>query len=272
MRTGYVGPLALLALTIGGYAADVAPKVIGISWVAFFAMAVAIPMGIRASRDAHARRLVWGYGLASGAMITSAAIFLVPNAIGHHSQYGGVGIAIGVVSGYGAHTIGHRLTHVDAPFDDTALRLTAHALAAGAVIGAVYAVMPELGALLGLAIVSHKGPAGYAAANRLAAEGLSATPLLIPAASVGLTAIPVAMFGLSHGPVVNALVFGFASGVFLHLAMDFLPRCEVGGEIHRLAALGDDGHDVLDRLRWHAVWSTTTGAIVVITAWTVIPT
>ena len=43
--------------------------------------------------------MVWGFGLAAGAMITSAAVFLVPGAIGHHPQYGGFGIALGLLVG-----------------------------------------------------------------------------------------------------------------------------------------------------------------------------
>ncbi len=39
----------------------------------------------------------------------------------------------------------------------TTIAIAAHALSAGLVIGLVYASMPDLGILLGLAIVSHKG-------------------------------------------------------------------------------------------------------------------
>ncbi len=269
-RTGLAaaGPTALVALSAAGYALGVAPKVLGIAWVAFLAMALAIPLGVRASRRQHARRLVWGYGLASGAMVTSAAVFLVPGAVGHHPEFGGFGVALGVVAGYSAHTVGHRLTHVDAPFEDTALRLAAHALAAGGIIGIVYAAMPALGPLLGLAIVSHKGPAGYAAAHRLSNEGRPVWPLLVPAAGVGITAIPAALLAVPADPVVNAVVFGFAAGIFLHVAMDFLPRCEVGGEVYELAAVESPAdHGLLDRLRLHAVTSTALGAAAVFVAW-----
>ncbi|MDZ7701297.1 MAG: ZIP family metal transporter [Halobacteriales archaeon] len=261
----------MTALSAVGYAYGVAPKLLGIAWVAFLAMALAIPLGVRAGRRQHARRLVWGYGLASGAMVTSAAVFLVPGAIDHHSAFGGFGLALGVVAGYSAHTVGHRLTHLDAPFEDTALRLTAHALAAGSVIGVVYAAMPTLGPLLGLAIVSHKGPAGYAAAHRLSREGRSVWPLLVPAAGVGITAIPAALLAIPAAPIFNALVFGFASGIFLHLAMDFLPRCEVGGEIYQVASVESPAdHDLLDRLRLHAVSSTAIGGVAVFLAWLVV--
>ncbi|MFB6352783.1 MAG: ZIP family metal transporter [Halobacteriales archaeon] len=267
-RLAAVPPAALAALSVVGYALGVTPKVLGIAWVAFLAMALAVPVGVRASRRRHARRLVWGYGLASGAMVTSAAVFLVPGAVGHHPEFGGFGLALGVLAGYSAHTVGHRLTHVDAPFEDTALRLSAHALAAGAIIGVVYAAMPSLGPLLGWAIVSHKAPAGYAAASRLAGRGRPVWPLLVPAAGVGLTAIPTALLAVPSAPVVNALVFGFAAGIFLHVAMDFLPRCEVGGEIYQAASLDAPAdHGRLDRLRLHAVSSTVIGGAAVFLAW-----
>jgi len=264
------GPGLLIALTIGGYAAGVAPKLLGISWVAFGAMAGAIPLGKRATRSGSAGGLVWGYGLASGAMITSAAVFLLPSAIDHHPTFGGFGVAAGIVIGYSAHTVGHRLSHAEAPFEDTTVRLTAHALAAGSVIGVVYGAMPDLGLLLGLAIVSHKGPAGYAAARRLAGQGKPASVLLLPAAGVGLTAIPVAAASFSWTPTGNAVVFGFAAGVFLHVAMDFLPRCEVGGEIDEAAAIDGDSHALLDRLRLHSVASTGLGAVAVFLAWALV--
>ncbi|MFC6863724.1 ZIP family metal transporter [Halomicroarcula sp. GCM10025817] len=260
--------LTAVAVTSG------AEKVLVISWVAFAAMALGAWLGANADRTSP-HRLVWGYGLASGAMITSAAMFLVPQAMGLGTaagtpRIGGIGIALGVVAGYATHTIGHRLTHVDAGIDTTTAAIAAHALSAGLIIGLVYASMPSLGLLLGLAIVSHKGPAGYAAARRLARNGQSATGLLLPAAGVGLTAIPMALVTVPDAPVVNALVFGFAAGIFLHVAMDFLPSCEAGSEIDEACSLHEHSHDLLDELRTHAVGSTVLGAVVVVVAWTLV--
>lgn len=244
-------------------------KLLGISWVAFGAMSLGAVLGAR-SRNRHPRRLVWGYGLAGGAMLTSAAVFLVPQAISQHPKYGGFGIALGVLVGYNGHTIGHRLSHLDLPMNTTVAALTAHALSAGLIIGVIYGAMPELGALLGLAIVSHKGPAGYAAARRSQLGGESSAPILLPAAGVGLTAIPVAYLSLSGSAVTNAVVFGFAAGVFLHIAMDFLPSCEVGGEIDKVADLSQESHALLDRMRIHALFSTTAGGLAVLAAWLVL--
>ena len=270
---GVAGVVALvvlspLAVSLG------AGKVLIISWVAFAAMAAGAWLGGRAeTTDAH--RLVWGYGLASGAMVTSAAMFLLPQAMGlgqaaGSPRLGGIGVAAGIAVGYSSHTIGHRLTHVETSFDVTTLEITAHALSAGLIIGLVYASMPGLGLLLGLAIVSHKGPAGYAAARRLARSGKSATALLLPAAGVGITAIPMALLSVPEAPAVNAVVFGFAAGIFLHVAMDFLPKCEAGSEIDEVVQLQEGAHHLLDELRTHAVASTIVGVLLVVTAWTLL--
>lgn len=244
-----------------------------ISAVAFGAMAVGAWLGHRsaAGLDATddvsdtARRLVWGYGLASGAMITSAALFLLPGALAGRGPpwAGGIGVAVGLLAGFAAHTLGHRLSHAE-PFDDAALSLAAHSVAGGAVIGFVYAADPSIGALLGVTIVSHKGPAGYAAARRLTRQGRSPAVLLLPAAAVGLTAIPTGLAPVPSDPAVIAGVFGVAAGAFLHVAMDFLPRCGVGEEVHAVA--GED-HALLDRLRLHATLSTILGAGIVVVAW-----
>ncbi|SDM60071.1 zinc transporter, ZIP family [Halogranum gelatinilyticum] len=239
-----------------------------ISWAAFAAMAGAGVLAVYTHRE-HAQSLVWGYGLASGAMITSAAVFLVPQAIGVSGgtpQYGGFGIALGLVVGFGSHTIGHRLAHMDLPLDRTVAELSAHALSAGAIIGLIYGNM-DVGLTLGLAIISHKGPAGYAAANRLARNGRGWSVLLLPAAGVGIAAILSSLVAIPASGAVRGVVFGFAAGVFLHVAMDFLPRCEIGSEIHDVLKVEGDAHQLLDRLRLHAVASTALGGFAVFVAW-----
>jgi ZIP family zinc transporter len=262
---GLVGVVALAALSTLAVVGGVG-KVLVIAWVAFGAMAAGAAVGARAG-TAYPSRLVWGYGLASGAMVTSSAVFLVPQAIGLDPRVGGFGIAAGLLIGYATHVVGHRLAHVDVGLDLTAAQITAHALSAGLIIGLVYGSMPSLGLLLGLAIVSHKGPAGYAAAHRLRESGNPISALLLPAAGVGITAIPAALVPIPDFPAVNAAVFGFAAGVFLHVAMDFLPSCEVGGEVDEVCSLSERSHDLLDRLRIHAVASTLLGGVAVFGAW-----
>jgi ZIP family zinc transporter len=267
--TGVAATVLLVVLSVAAVVGGTR-KVLIIAWVAFAAMALGAWLGVRADAT-NPHRLVWGYGVASGAMITSAAMFLVPQAIGiggtvGAAKVGGVGIAVGLLVGYSAHTIGHRLTHFDLPLDVTSAQISAHALAAGAVIGLVYASMPSLGLLLGMAIVSHKGPAGYAASRRLRRQDRSASLLLLPAAGVGLTAIPTALVPVPEWPVLNAVVFGFAAGIFLHVAMDFLPSCEAGSEIDEACSIDGD-HHLLDQLRTHAVGSTAIGAVAVVVLW-----
>ena len=263
---GVGATLALVAAT--AYAASEGrTTLVIVSWAAFLAMALAAPLGARAGASPRASVLVWGYGLASGAMVTSAAVFLLPSALGHDPQFGGFGVALGLLLGFAAHTIGHLLAHVDLPIDRTVAELTAHAVAAGLVIGIVYGNM-EVGLLLGLAIVSHKGPAGYAAATRLSRSSTHWSALLVPAAGVGLGGVLAATVALPAGGAVRGLVFGFATGVFLHVAMDFLPRCEIGSEVHE--ALAEDDHALLDRLRLHAVASTALGGLAVFVGWVVV--
>ncbi|TYP95531.1 zinc transporter, ZIP family [Fodinibius salinus] len=245
-------------------------KVIGISWIAFGAMALAIPMGVQAAGKTKLNNLIAGYGLASGAMITSAAIFLVPTAVNHDPVYGGVGIAVGIMAGFAIHTLNHGLTHTSFATPPVVLELTSHALAAGLIIGIVYAAMPEIGLLLGIAIVSHKAPAGYAASRRLKMQGKSSVLLLLPASAIGLTALPVSMINIPGNAVANALIFGFATGIFFHVAIDFLPECEVGGNIHRDTKLDHDEHHKLDKYRQWAVLNTFIGGIVVFAAWYIV--
>lgn len=242
-------------------------KVIGISWIAFSAMALAIPLGRDTSQQTNLTFLVAGYGLASGAMITSAAIFLVPTAISHHPVYGGLGIALGILAGFAIHTFNHGLTHRSFAASPVVIELTSHALSAGLIIGMVYAAMPDLGLLLGIAIVSHKAPAGYAAARRLSLQGKPTKLLLIPATAIGLTALPVSMLDIPANTLINGLIFGFATGVFFHVAIDFLPECEVGGNIHQETNLDHTEHHTLDSYRRWAVLTTFLGGAVVYLAW-----
>ena len=126
------------------------------------------------------------------------------------------------------------------------------------------------GALLRLSIVSHKGPAGYAAARQLVDDGRDPSVLRLPATGVGITGLVSAQIALPAAGPVRGIVFGFAAGVFLHVAMDVLPRCEIGTEVHELLSVSGDAHALFHRLRLHAVASTSVGGLVVLLAWLVI--
>jgi len=268
---GIAGVVLLGGLSVLAYSVGVTWKLIAVSWVAFSAMAIGAPLGARTAQTARPVETVWGYGLASGAMVTSAALFLIPQALGQHGQFGSLGIAAGFLTGYVGHALGHRLTHLNLPIEQTAAELTVHALAAGAIIGAIYTAMPSLTSILGVALVSHKAPAGYAAARRLADRDRSVVALLLPAAAVGLIALPVGMTGLSPAPMVRGLLFGFGAGVFLHVAVDLLPECTAGSDTCPVDAAGDsDAHRFQDRLRTHAAVSSLGGAAAVVAAWLVV--
>ncbi len=268
-QVGVLAVIVLCGLSVVGIFSGPS-KVVIIAWVALLAMALAAFVGTR-GETATARRLVWGYGLASGAMIASASLFLVPDAIGFDPKIGGIGITLGVLLGYGAHTIGHRLSHIEG-LGTITVQLSAHSFAGGAIIGLIYGTLPDLGLLVGLSIISHKAPAGYAAARRLVRDGKTPTVLLLPSAAVGLAALPAAMITIQSTPVENALLFGFATGVFLHIAMDFLPQCETGSEFSDALGVTESAavHAALDKLRIHAVISTISGAVVVVGAWALI--
>ncbi|OYR42400.1 ZIP family metal transporter [Halorubrum sp. Ib24] len=261
--------LALVALSALALATDVTWKLPAISWVAFGAMALGAPLGARAAAADHPLEPVWGYGLASGAMVTSTALFLIPQALAQHGRFGSLGIAVGFLAGYAGHSLGHRFTHLDLPVDHTAAELTVHALAAGAIIGAIYGAMPSLTSLLGIALVSHKAPAGYAAARRLAGRDRSVAVLALPAAAVGLIALPVAAVGVTPSSTVRGLLFGVGAGVFLHVAVDLLSECTAGSETCPADAAAD-GHRLRDRLRTHAAVSSVVGGTAVVLGWLLI--
>ena len=260
------GVIALVGLSALGLAAGVTWKLLAISWTAFGAMALGAPLGARAAAADHPLEPVWGYGLASGAMVTSTALFLIPQALAQHGRFGSLGIAAGFLAGYAGHSLGHRFTHLDLPVDHTAAELTVHALAAGAIIGAIYGAMPSLTSLLGIALVSHKAPAGYAAARRLAGRNRSIAALALPAAAVGLVALPVAAVGITPTSAVRGLLFGVGAGVFLHVAVDLLPECTAGSETCPADATAA-GHRRRDRLRTHAAVSAVAGGAAVALAW-----
>ena len=266
---GVGGVVALAGLSALALAAGVTWKLLAISWTAFGAMAVGAPLGARTVAADHPLEPVWGYGLASGAMVTSTALFLIPQALAQHTRFGGLGIAVGFLAGYAGHSLGHRFAHLDLPVEHTAVELTVHALAAGAIIGAIYGAMPSLTSLLGIALVSHKAPAGYAAARRLAGRDRSIVTLALPAAAVGLVALPVAAIGLTPSSVLRGLLFGVGAGVFLHVAVDLLPECTAGSETCPADA-ASDGHRLRDRLRTHAAISSVTGGVAVALAWLLI--
>lgn len=268
---GALGVGVLLVLSAVGVAVGVGWKLLAVSWAAFTAMAVGAPLGARATGTQHPFEPVWGFGLASGAMIASTALFLIPQALEQHAEFGSLGIAAGFLAGYAGHTVGHRFTHLDLPIEHTAAELTVHSLAAGLIIGGIYTALPSLTSLLGVALISHKAPAGYAAARRLARAGDQPLSLLLPAAAVGIAALSVGITGVSPPGRLRGLLFGVAAGVFLHVAVDLLPECTTGGETWPTDGEGvEDAHRFRDRLRGHAAASALVGGAAVTLGWALV--
>lgn len=273
--TTFISYVAILffLIFVGVFYITGAPlKVLGISIFSFTAMMGATAIAVFFSRrHTNLHSLTWGYGLASGAMLASASVFLLPNAMLPAPAYGGFGVAGGVVAGFMLHTLGHQIQHETERFDDTIVSITTHAVLAGVVIGAIYALLPSLGIVLGLAIVSHKGPAGYSIAQRRIRKGKTTAALAFPSIGVGLTALPVSLISFSLPPMYQAIVFGFATGIFIHVSLDFLPKCEVGSELHTVAQkTNHNTHELLDSLRWQAAASTFSGFLLVLILWSIV--
>lgn len=226
-------------------------KLLVIALLSFTSMAVGGALGLHTG--ARRRSVTWAHGLASGAMVASACAFLLPVALGRHPQLGGFGVAAGLLAGFAVHALGEQLGERSASFDDTVLRLTVHAVGAGVVIGTIYTDLPDVGLLLGLSIISHKGPAGYVAAQRLRRAGRSVLPLAVPAAGVGIPAVTLGLLGVSPVDQFAAVVFGLAAGIFLHVALEFLPLTQHDNAGHRVPL--------------HATAGAVVGAGIVVLAW-----
>jgi ZIP family zinc transporter len=261
-----VGVVALLAVggvLAAGHAVG-RETLVGIVLFAFLAMAAGVGLR-RYGRLRTPRGQLWAYGLASGAMLASAAALLAPKAIGQHPKYGGFAIAFGYLLGYAGHELGHLLTHRDLPLNATVAELTLHAVLAGSIMGVVYGTLPELTPLFGYGVVAHKLPAGFGGAEALDRDGLPVAVMALPAAAVGLAAVPLSVATPALGPAVKAAFYGVSTGVFAHVALDMIPECTGGGSGHGHGGVtcGPDA----DRSRHHAVASTVTGTAVIFLAW-----
>lgn len=240
---------------------------VGIVSFAFLAMAGGVAIGRYGSFTTPTRR-VWAYGLSSGAMLASAAALLAPKAIAHHATYGGFAIAFGYLLGFAGHELGHLFSHRELPLNATLSELTLHALLAGSIMGVLYGSLPSLTPLFGYGIVAHKLPAGFGGATALERDDLPAVLMTLPAAAVGLAAIPLSVVTPALGPIVRAVFYGVSTGVFAHVALDMIPECSGGGEGH--------GHDhgggsvcsaEADAQRRHAVASTVAGTGILFLVW-----
>lgn len=239
-------------------------KLVGIVTFAFAAMAVGVGVDRYGRIDGLGR--LWTNGAASGAMLASAAALLAPKAITARPTVGGFAIAFGYLLGYAGHELGHLVSHRSLPVNATVAELTTHAVLAGSIMGVVYGTLPSLTPVFGYGVVAHKLPAGVGGAASLDRDGLPRIVMALPAAAVGLAAVPSSLATPDLSPLVTAVFYGLSTGVFAHVALDLIPDCSGGGSGH------DHGSTTVcsperDRRRVHAVASTVAGVVVLLLAW-----
>lgn len=249
--------LSILSYTRGAY------RILFISW--FSLVSMGLPVFSTYDFSQNPLQLVWAYGVSSGAMILSAVIFMFPELSG---QLGLVGLGVGIVLGYGVHTISHNTSHW---FEEMLsgkreiVSLTLHTVFAGFALGLIYSQSATVSVVLGIAIVSHKFPAGFSVVRRIEHNWW----VLYPAVIFGVVCLSSFFVVPMLSGSTSELIFGVAAGVFIHLAMDFLPECE-SGDIYEVVDSSENEHEVLDRLRYHAFASVIVGSGIVIGLWVLI--
>lgn len=245
-------------------------KLLGIVLFAFVAMMLGVLIN-QVGDFASPGRQVWANGLASGAMLASAAALIAPKAILLHPEFGGFAIAFGYLLGYAAHELGHLVTHYDLPINAATGELILHAVTAGSIMGVVYGTLPSLTPLFGYGIVAHKFPAGFTGSEAIERSGLPVSVMVLPAAAVAIVAIPLSIVTPDLSPAVEAVFFGISAGVFAHVGIDMLPECS-----HVGSHADSTSHDAVqcapdtDRLRQHAVASAFLGAGTIVLLWLVL--
>ncbi|MGB7755192.1 MAG: hypothetical protein WBL23_03915 [Salinisphaera sp.] len=217
--------LWLLMLGIGVAAGRDKLAVIGVMALAamlggWFGAERAVPAG--------PRTMALSDGLAAGAMLASACVFLLPSALAGDPRGGGLGVTAGLLLGIALDRFMDARHSKRAGGDSVLVAITLHAAAAGAAMGLAYSAVPSLSALLGIVIIAHKLPAGYVLARARQAVGRSRLPILLPACAVGLVAIPVALLAGHAGGGGNTVLAGLATGIFLHVGLDFARQPTAG--------------------------------------------
>lgn len=198
------------------------PKPVEISVLAFIAMIIGA--GLCNGRHVRGRGLLVVDGAGAGMMVSSACVFMLPSAIRLGPVSACAGLVFGLLVGVAIQHHASRNNGLWHGWTPAVVALALHSLAAGFVIGVIYTSMPAVGLILGVAIVAHKLPAGYAVALELRAHQQSTLAVLIPACMVGIASVPTALAipGAQWGH--SGAVFGFATGIFIVVAIDFLIR------------------------------------------------
>lgn len=217
------------------------------------------------------------FGIGSGIMLMSAFLIIVPKAVGFNSSYiasvGGSGIALGFISGYVMHELGHIYSHIESRFDIlhsiSVLEITLHSVLAGALLGVTYSNIPTLGLLFGFGILFHKLPAGLMLGLSESNEN-SYLFILLPATAVGFAGLGTALvFPTTVAPLHRAFIIGLSAGFFIHVSVDMIPECVGGGEnsehthSHGTIVCSTD----TDKYRFISAISVATGSIVLGAIW-----
>ncbi|MFB6207851.1 MAG: ZIP family metal transporter [Candidatus Nanohaloarchaea archaeon] len=247
----------LTALTLGS-----AQKVVVIGWTAALAMFLG---GLLARRELRSEKsIVWVYGISGGAALASIFYFVLPKALQLSVDFGAAGVLTGFLAGLALHSLGHKVSHSADHGTNALLSVSFHSASAGLIIGLIYQQLPGIGLALGIAIVSHKLPAGYMVVDRMHSREKVWTKLLLPATAVGSIALLSFSYPVALGQNLKALFFGFSSGIFIHLALDFIPNPEPESHLRKILTHEEDPlHHELDEITTHCVASTVAGVAVV---------
>ncbi|MFB6115379.1 MAG: hypothetical protein ABEK04_03725 [Candidatus Nanohalobium sp.] len=263
-KTGLISTALLAALTAYTFYKGAAGlKVIIIAWTAFFAMTLGSAFSFRELKSR--KSVIWAYGLSGGAAFASILYFVLPKSLEMSKEFGITGVLTGFLSGLILHVVTHELEHEAGEALTDLVSVTAHAAAAGFIIGQIYSDLPTISIILGISIVSHKLPAGFIISDKFG-KGLKQALkfIALPASILGSMALIVYNLSISMPTNIQALFFGFSAGIFLHVALDFIPEPEPESHLRKLLSEQEDPlHEKLDEVKFHCITSTVMGAAVV---------
>jgi ZIP family zinc transporter len=263
-KAGIISTALLVLLTVfTALTNNLGFKVIIIAWTAFLTMIAGTLLNYRELKSKKA--IIWAYGLSGGAALASILFFVLPKSLELSKNFGATGIITGFLSGLVLHVITHELEHDTGEAFQDLVSITAHAAAAGLIIGQIYSDLPTVSIILGISIVSHKLPAGYIISDKLG-DGLykALKYTALPASILGAIALLVFNLSINMPTDLQALFFGFSAGIFLHVALDFIPEPEPESHLRKLLSEEEDPlHEKLDEVKVHCVASTVAGAGIV---------
>lgn len=261
---GLLSTAALIALTAYTLLTDSSGlKVTVIAWTAFLTMLAGTVFSFRELKSV--KSVIWAYGLSGGAALASIMFFVMPKSLELSTELGVTGVLAGFLSGLVLHVATHEIEHEAGEALKDLISVTAHAVAAGFIIGQIYSDLPGVSIILGISIVSHKLPAGYIISDKIGESVRQALKfILLPASILGAMALFVFNLSISMPTDIQALFFGFSAGIFLHVALDFIPEPEPESHLRKLLSDEEDPlHGKLDDVQFHCVASTVLGAAVV---------